>query len=40
VTTLDHLRALRELPLQGAIVGRAIYENAFTVAAAVAAIEG
>lgn len=40
VGTLDHLRALRELPLQGAIVGRAIYENAFTVAAAVAAIEG
>lgn len=39
VGTLDHLRALRELPIQGAIVGRAIYENAFTVEQAVAALE-
>ncbi len=31
VGTLDHLKALRELPIQGAIVGRALYENAFTI---------
>ena len=39
VGTLDHLRALRELPIQGAIVGRAIYENRFTTSEAVDALE-
>ena len=40
VGTLDHLRALRELPIQGAIVGRALYEGALTIAEALTAIEG
>ena len=31
VGTLDHLRALRELPVFGAIVGRALYDGAFTI---------
>lgn len=39
VGTLEHLRALRDLPIQGAIVGKAIYENAFTVDQAVAVLE-
>ncbi|MFW6032701.1 MAG: 1-(5-phosphoribosyl)-5-[(5-phosphoribosylamino)methylideneamino]imidazole-4-carboxamide isomerase [Phycisphaeraceae bacterium] len=39
VGTLDHLRALRELPIQGAIVGRAIYEGAFTPQEAVEVLE-
>lgn len=39
VGTLDHLRQLRELPVQGVIVGKALYENAFTVEEAVAALE-
>lgn len=39
VGTLDHLRALRELPIQGAIVGRALYENAFTIAEALDVFE-
>jgi len=40
VGTLDHLRALRQLPVQGAIIGRALYEAAFTIEEAVAAFEG
>lgn len=40
VGTLDHLRALAALPIQGAIVGRAIYENRFAVARAVQVLEG
>lgn len=40
VGTLDHLRALRALPIQGAIVGRALYEGALTVEQAIAALEG
>ena len=45
VGTLDHLRALRSLAaddrtLEGVIAGRAIYENAFTVAQAVAVLSG
>lgn len=40
VGTLDHLHALRQLPLQGVIVGRAIYERAFTVRQALDIIEG
>ena len=39
VGTLDHLRALRNLPVQGVIVGRALYENAFTTEEAIAALE-
>ncbi|MCE9589115.1 MAG: 1-(5-phosphoribosyl)-5-[(5-phosphoribosylamino)methylideneamino]imidazole-4-carboxamide isomerase [Planctomycetes bacterium] len=40
VGTLEHLRALRALPIQGAIVGRAIYEGAFTVEEGIREIEG
>jgi len=40
VGTLDHLRALRELPIQGAIIGRALYEGAFVIKDALAAFEG
>jgi phosphoribosylformimino-5-aminoimidazole carboxamide ribotide isomerase len=39
VGTLEHLRALRELPIFGAIVGRALYEQRFTVGEALAAFE-
>ena len=39
VGNLEHLRALRDLPLQGAIVGRALYENAFTINEALATFE-
>lgn len=39
VGTLDHLRALRELPVQGAIIGRALYEDVFTIDQAIAAFE-
>ncbi|MEM6853534.1 MAG: 1-(5-phosphoribosyl)-5-[(5-phosphoribosylamino)methylideneamino]imidazole-4-carboxamide isomerase [Planctomycetota bacterium] len=31
VGTLEHLAALRELPIQGAIIGRSLYENTLTV---------
>ncbi len=40
VGTLDHLRALRELPVQGAIIGRSLYESAITIEDAIAAFEG
>ena len=40
VGSLDDLRALARLDLQGAIVGRALYEDRFTAAEAVAAYEG
>lgn len=40
VGTLDHLKQLRHLPIQGVIVGKALYENAFTVAQAIAVVEG
>lgn len=40
VGTLDHLRALAQLPIAGVIVGKAIYEGAFTVQEAVAVLEG
>jgi phosphoribosylformimino-5-aminoimidazole carboxamide ribotide isomerase len=40
VGTLEHLRMLRGLPIQGAIVGRALYEGAFTIEQAIAALEG
>lgn len=39
VGSLDHLRSLRDLPLQGVIVGRALYENAFTIEQAINALE-
>lgn len=39
VGTLDHLRALRALPIQGAIVGKALYENRFTIDEALHAFE-
>ncbi len=39
VGTLEHLRQLRTLPVQGAIVGRALYERAFTLAEALAVLE-
>jgi len=40
VGTLEHLRALRELPVQGAIIGRSLYEGAFTIDEALEAFEG
>ena len=39
VGTLNDLTALRELPIQGAIVGKALYENAFTIDQAIQAFE-
>ena len=39
VGTLEHLRALRELPLQGAIIGKSLYEQAFTIEQALGAYE-
>lgn len=39
VGTLDHLIALRDLPIQGAIVGRALYERTFTIDEALATFE-
>lgn len=39
VGTLDHLRSLRGMPLQGAIVGRALYEGAFTLEEAIRVVE-
>lgn len=39
VGTLDHLRAPRQLPIQGAIVGRALYDGAFTIDEALAVLE-
>ena len=40
VGTLEHLRTLRELPIQGAIVGRALYDGAFTIDQALEVLEG
>jgi phosphoribosylformimino-5-aminoimidazole carboxamide ribotide isomerase len=39
VGTLAHLKALRGLPIQGAIVGRALYDGAFTIDEALATLE-
>lgn len=39
VGSLDHLRALRELPIQGAIVGRALYDRRFSLEQAIVAFE-
>jgi phosphoribosylformimino-5-aminoimidazole carboxamide ribotide isomerase len=38
VGTLEHLRALKALPCDGVIVGKALYEQRFTVAEALAAL--
>jgi len=38
VGALRHLTELSQLPIQGVIVGRALYENAFTVEEAIAAL--
>ncbi len=39
VGDLEHLRALRYLPLQGVIVGRALYEQRFTARQAIQVLE-
>jgi len=39
VGLLDHLRALRTLPIQGAIVGKALYEHKFTIHEAIEVFE-
>jgi len=39
VGSLDDLRALRELPIQGAIVGKALYDGKFTIDEALAVFE-
>ena len=39
VGTLEHLRELRELDIQGAIIGKPLYENQFTIDEALAAFE-
>ena len=39
VGSIEHLRSLRQLPIQGVIVGRALYEGKFTVEEAVDAIQ-
>ena len=39
VGTLDHLRELRKLPIQGSIVGRALYEDTMTIDDAIAVLE-
>jgi phosphoribosylformimino-5-aminoimidazole carboxamide ribotide isomerase len=38
IGSLDHLRAIKDLPLDGVIVGKALYEQRFTVAEAIAAL--
>jgi phosphoribosylformimino-5-aminoimidazole carboxamide ribotide isomerase len=40
VGTLEHLRSLAGLPLDGVIVGKALYEQRFTVAEALGALAG
>lgn len=40
VGTLEHLRELKTLPVQGAIIGRALYEGAFDIKEALEALEG
>ena len=39
VGTLEHLRALRKLPIQGSIVGRALYEGTMTIDEAIKTLE-
>jgi phosphoribosylformimino-5-aminoimidazole carboxamide ribotide isomerase len=38
IASIDHLAAIRALGCRGAIVGRALYEGAFTVREALAAL--
>ncbi|MEM9345693.1 MAG: 1-(5-phosphoribosyl)-5-[(5-phosphoribosylamino)methylideneamino]imidazole-4-carboxamide isomerase [Planctomycetota bacterium] len=40
VGTLDHLRVLKELDIQGAIIGKSLYENQFTIDEALVSFEG
>ncbi len=40
IGTLAHLEALKPLKIQGSIVGRALYENAFTIDEAIKTFEG
>jgi len=40
VGTLEHLRELRKLNVQGAIIGRSLYEGTFTIDEALEAFEG
>jgi phosphoribosylformimino-5-aminoimidazole carboxamide ribotide isomerase len=40
VGTLEHLRVLKQLNVQGAIIGKSLYENRFTIDEALAAFEG
>lgn len=40
VGLLEHLQALRGLPIQGAIIGKSLYENRFTISEAIQAFEG
>lgn len=40
VGTLEHLEVLRKLDIQGAIVGRALYDHAFTIDEALKVFEG
>ncbi len=40
VGSLEHLRAIATLPLDGVIVGKALYEQRFSVAEAIAALDG
>ena len=39
VGTLDHLRTLRQLPIQGAIVGKALYDKAIDIYEAITVFE-
>jgi phosphoribosylformimino-5-aminoimidazole carboxamide ribonucleotide (ProFAR) isomerase len=38
VSSLDDLRRLKEIPLEGAIVGKALFEKIFTLPEAIAAV--
>jgi len=40
VGSVEHLRALRGLPIQGVIVGKALYDGAFTIEEAIETLEG
>jgi phosphoribosylformimino-5-aminoimidazole carboxamide ribotide isomerase len=40
VGAIEHLRAIASMPLDGVIVGKALYERRFTVAEALAALDG
>jgi phosphoribosylformimino-5-aminoimidazole carboxamide ribotide isomerase len=40
VGTVDHLHALRQLPVEGVIVGRALYDGTVTIDEALQAVEG